>query len=112
MVKMLYGRDQNGSGGGVSYARLGRATANGTVTLSDSLSNYQFVMIATYFSSEYCTLDTLPVAMFEAPAMPIHIRLDTSGTYRQVQVAYASDTSITISNRSSLNVDLYGIKIS
>ena len=81
------------------------------MNLTDSLGNYSMVMIATYFSSQYATMDTLPVPVFEDPAMPIHIRLDANGTYRHIQVAYASDTTVTVSNRSGLNVDIYGIRI-
>ncbi len=90
---------------------LGSASANGTVTLSDNLSRYQFVCIATYFSDQYGSFDVIPVAFFKSPAMPIHIRYDANGTYRHIQVAYASDTSVTISNRSNLNVQILGIKL-
>lgn len=110
-TKMLYGRNPETAGGGVSSVRLGRASSNGTMNLSDSLANYQMIMICTYFSSEYATFDMMPTAMFMDPAMPIHIRYDANGTYHQIQVAYASDTTVTVSNRASLNVDIYGIKV-
>lgn len=110
-TKMLYGGARAAGPGGMSYIRLGRASANGTMSLTDSLSNYPFIVIATYYSSEYATFDMLPTTIFENTTMPIHIRFDASGTYHHIQVAYATDTTVTVSNRASLNVDIYGVKI-
>lgn len=110
-TKMLYGGARSAAAGGMSYVRLGRSSSNGTMSLSDSFSNFPFIAIATYFSSEYATFDMLPTALFENTAMPVHIRFDANGTYHQIQLAYASDTSVTVSNRASLNVDIYGIKV-
>lgn len=90
---------------------LATANANGTVTLSDGLSNYQFVGIATYFGDAINSCDVFPVSFFKNPSMPIHIRCDTNNTYRHIQVDYASDMSVTISNRSNLNVQILGIKL-
>lgn len=91
---------------------LGSANANGVITLSDSLSNYQFIGIATYISSAYSSFDIIPVPWFKNPTYPYHKRFDTNGTYRHIQVVYTSDTSVTISSRTSLNVEILGIKIS
>lgn len=90
---------------------LGSASANGDMTLSDSLSNYQFVGIATYFSDAINSFDIYPVSFFKNPTMPIYIRYDTNNSYRHVQLAYSSDTVITISNRTNLNVQIIGIKL-
>lgn len=95
----------------VNTTVLGTASANGTVTLSDGLSNYQFIGIATYFSDAISRVDYFPVAFFKNPSMPIHIRYDTNNTYRHIQVAYATDMSVTISNRTSLNAQILGIKL-
>ena len=95
----------------VNTTLLATATANGTVTLSDGLSNYQFVGLATYYSDAICRVDYFPVAFFKNPTMPIHIRYDTNGSYRHIQVAYASEMSVTISNRTNLNIQILGIKL-
>ena len=107
-INMKYGAQTNASPV-ASYVRLGRATANGVVTLDGNLNDYKYILVATYFSSEYSTLDMLPTEMFVNIAMPISIRFDASGTYRHITVAYTSDTTVTVSNRAGLNVDIYGV---
>lgn len=111
MTRLKYGKGQAQATGGVSSIRIGRATSNGTVTLSDNLSNFQFIVVATYFSSEYARFDTIPVSVFSNPDLPINIRYDANGTYHHISVAYASDSTITVSNRASLNVDFYGVTV-
>ncbi len=90
---------------------LATANANGTLTLSEGLSNFQFVGIATYFGDAINSCDVFPVPFFKNPSMPIHIRCDTNNTYRHIQVAYESEMSVIISNRSNLNVQIIGIKL-
>lgn len=112
MTAMRYGAGADANTPVSTITRvLGTATANGTLTLSDSLANYQFIAIATYFGDAYSTFDIIPVGYFKNPLMPFYIRLDTNNTYRHIQVSYASDTSVTITNRTSLNVHIIGVKL-
>lgn len=112
VISMRYGEQgERSAGGGVSYYVLGSAEANGTVNLNDSLSKYQFIQINLYAGSNNINSMIFPMGYFKNPTHTIYAQMDTNNTYRRMQIAYASDTTITVSNRNGLNAEFVGIKM-
>ena len=88
---------------------LGSASANGDVSLSDTLANYQLIGFAPTLSSVMTGFDMIPVSVFKSS--PYYSRFDSNNTYRHIQVDYKNDTTVTISNRSNLNIEIFGINL-
>lgn len=113
IIHMRYGASgsSGGTGNGMVCVKLGAATADGSLSLDDSISNYNELMFACYQSDIYRTYPRIPVSFFKSADKPIAFHVNTANsTNRSIRVAYADDMTITVSNRTNLNIEVWGIR--
>lgn len=88
---------------------LGSATAAGALNLNGNISDYAWIFIEGYFSTTNINESHLiPRSIFELGHK--YYLWSNISTEREASVTYASDTSVTIADRTALNVRIYGIK--
>lgn len=91
------------------YDLLLQATETGTKTLDGNISDYTFIFLEGYFSTTNINESRLiPRSIFEL-GHTYYLWSNFGGTQREISVKYESDTSVTIADRSALNVRVYGI---
>lgn len=91
------------------YALLLSATDTGTKTIDGNISDFDWIMLEGYFSTTNINESRLiPRSIFEL-GHKYYLWSNFDSTVREVSVKYASDTSVTIADRSALNVRVYGI---
>ena len=87
---------------------LGSASSNSTITLSDSLSNYQWIAILGVGGTVYRGMHFIPVSLFKQGNKWYLGSNDNAS--RRISVKSSTDTKIVVADRTSLNVYIYGVK--
>ena len=96
------------------YDLLGRWLDNGTQTLAHALSDYRFIMLVGYAVGVVYELQMLPVELLisDSDMADFTYCLDThlGATEHRIEIKFNSELSATVTNRSALNLRVYGVK--
>lgn len=94
----------------VSYTEIGYANANGDIQLTEGVSSFAWVMLMGYASSVgYCDQCLIPSQLFASGEL-FSLSNYNGSTARDITVQYLNDDTVTVSNRTSMNVYIYGVR--
>lgn len=97
-----------------AYDLLGRWLENGTQTLAHALSDYRFIVLVGYAVGVVYEVQTIPVELLvsDTDMADFTYCLDThlGSTEHRIEIKFNSELSATVSNRSALNLRVYGVK--
>lgn len=94
----------------VSYTEIGYANANGDIQLTDGVSSYPWIMLMGYASSVgFCDQLLIPSQLFATGEL-FSLSNYNGSTARDITVQMINDDTVTVSNRTSLNVYIYGVR--
>lgn len=96
------------------YDLLGRWLENGTQTLPHPLSDYRFIVLVGYAVGVVYEIQTIPVELLvsDTDMADFTYCLDThlGSTEHRIDIKFNSEYSATVTNRSALNLRVYGVK--
>ena len=96
------------------YDFLGRWLDNGTQTLEHALSDYRFILLVGYAVGVVYEIQTIPVELLisDSAMADFTYCVDThlGSTEHRIEIKFNSELSATVSNRSALNLRVYGVK--
>lgn len=90
------------------YKILGTASSNTTITLSDSLNNYEWVILCGLGGNYLLSSHFIPTSLFSQGET---WRLSCyNNQYRTITVRYSSATKVVVSERTTMNFTIVGVK--
>lgn len=90
------------------YVLLGSTNANGNLTLSESLDNFQWVVLIGQASTTIQAVHFIPVKLFaEGDRWYLNAYATTA---RSIYVTYSNATRVAVAGRSSFNVIVMGVR--